>query len=334
MKIFFNNIIIFTTIALAVISCGNSGKKALLPNVSGKAGEVLVVINKSDWEGVLGKDVRKNLKQDCPFLPQKEPLFTVAYVQPNQFSQMFKIHRNILDFQIDPQITKNAVIYKQDVWAAPQSVIQITAQTADSAMTVFENHRNEILSFIEQAEMDRIIANAKKFEEIALADSVSSMVNGKMHFPTGYKLKKKTKDFIWIADEKQYVNQGIFIYRYPAEKEDNFTVSNIIKHRNEIMKANVPGMFENTYMTTSEFCTPQVSFKKYRKLNFAETRGFWEVHKDYMGGPFVSHSFYSLDGKYIIVLESFVYAPKYDKRQYLRQVEALLYSFEWDKKEK
>ena len=49
-----------------------------------------------------------------------------------------------------------------------------------------------------------------------------------------------------------------------------------------------------------------------------------------MGGPFVSHSFYSRDGKDIIVLEAFVFAPRYDKRQYLRQVESLLYSFEWE----
>ena len=41
--------------------------------------------------------------------------------------------------------------------------------------------------------------------------------------------------------------------------------------------------------------------------------------------------FYSKDGKEIIVLEAWVYAAKYDKRQYLRQVESLLYSFEWDK---
>ena len=50
-----------------------------------------------------------------------------------------------------------------------------------------------------------------------------------------------------------------------------------------------------------------------------------------MGGPFVSHSFYSQDGSEIIVTEAFLYAPRYDKRQYLRQVESLLYSFEWKK---
>ncbi|MBR6246610.1 MAG: DUF4837 family protein, partial [Bacteroidales bacterium] len=61
----------------------------------------------------------------------------------------------------------------------------------------------------------------------------------------------------------------------------------------------------------------------------AQTRGFWEVHNDFMGGPFVSHSFYGPDAKEIIVVEAWVYAPRFDKRQYLRQVESVIYSFEW-----
>ena len=110
----------------------------------------------------------------------------------------------------------------------------------------------------------------------------------------------------------------------------DFSVRNIIANRNRILKENVPGMFDGTYMTTSEFIPLTVSFVKYKDMNFAQTRGYWEVYNDYMGGPFVSHSMYTPDGKEILVEEAFVYAPRYDKRQYLRQVEALLYSFEWD----
>ena len=45
---------------------------------------------------------------------------------------------------------------------------------------------------------------------------------------------------------------------------------------------------------------------------------------------------YSRDGKDIIVLDGFVYAPRYDKRHYVREVESIMYSFEWagtDKKD-
>ena len=100
-----------------------------------------------------------------------------------------------------------------------------------------------------------------------------------------------------------------------------------------MLKKYVPGMFENTYMTTSEFFTPQIEYMRYRGIHFVQTRGMWEVKNDFMGGPFVSHSFYTPDGKDIMVLEAFVYAPRYDKRQYLRQVESLLYSWEWSKNE-
>ena len=57
----------------SVIACGD-GTKTLLPNVSGKAGEIIVVVNKGDWEGAVGNELRGLLASDCPFLPQKEPL--------------------------------------------------------------------------------------------------------------------------------------------------------------------------------------------------------------------------------------------------------------------
>ena len=59
--------------ALAMLTACKS-TKTLLPNVSGKAGEVIVVIEKEDWEGKLGNKVRELLADDCPYLAQKEPL--------------------------------------------------------------------------------------------------------------------------------------------------------------------------------------------------------------------------------------------------------------------
>ena len=124
------------------------------------------------------------------------------------------------------------------------------------------------------------------------------------------------------------MTQGIFVYRLPVVGDD-FDNDVIITRRNEIMKENVPGMFDGSYMITGDYWKPQTRFLRYQGTSFAETHGMWEVQGDYMGGPFVSHSFYSPDGTEIIVAEAWVYAPKYNKRQLLRQVESLLYSWEW-----
>ena len=84
-------------VALSAISCKEETKKrVLLPNISGKAGEVIVVITKGDWEGIVGTTLRDTLGCECPYLPQREPLYTLVNVAPSGFSTMFQVHRNII----------------------------------------------------------------------------------------------------------------------------------------------------------------------------------------------------------------------------------------------
>ena len=329
----------YITLILAALTvlCSCNRKKvqhALLPNISGKAGEVIVVIDKANWEGNVGTALRDSLACETPYLPQREPLFTLVNVPQSGFTSMFQIHRNIIMVNISSSVTEPGVVYRKDVWARPQTVININAADSEAAVKIIQENSAKIVTTLEQAERDRIIANSKKYEERKLAPVVTEMVGGSPHFPSGYKLKKKTDDFIWMAYEIQYVTQGILIYKYPVEEGMNMmSPDNLIAKTNETLKNNVPGMFENTYMTVSSFMKPSVEYMRYKGLDFAEMRGFWEVYNDYMGGPFVSHSFYSEDGKDVIVLLGFVYAPKYDKRQYLRQVESVIYSFEWKNNE-
>jgi len=313
-----------------LVSCGRT--QGLLPNVSGKVGEVIVVLDKDNWDGDLGAAIRDVLGGDCPYLAQKEPLYTLVNVSPTGFGDLFKVHRNLLIFTLDPAAETEGTVYRQDVWSRPQCIIQVNAKDGKSALNIFQQDSDRILGTLEQAERDRIINNCKKYEEYPLAVTVTEMVGGSPHFPMGYKLKKATDNFIWIADEKQYTNQGIFIYKYPASDKENFTVENITEHRNKILQENVPGMFENTYMTTATYIPPTSEFLRFRGRQFTQTRGFWEVQGDFMGGPFVSHSFYGPNAEDIIVLDAWVYAPRFDKRQYLRQVESIIYSFEWDEK--
>lgn len=316
----------------ALVSCKNNSD-TLLPNVSGKAGEVVVVIDKDNWEGSLGNEVRSILACDCPYLVQPEPLYSLVNVTPGAFGNLFHVHRNILIFNINSQLDSAGVIYKHDVWSRPQCVIQVNGRTSEEALATLDAKQETILSSIEQAERDRVIANSIKYEEYEATAAVRNVFGGAPRIPIGYKLRKITNDFAWIADEKQYSTQGVFVYRYPVEGTPSFSAAELLEKRNEMLKANVPGAIANSYMTTSEFVTPTVQYLKYKGRQMAEMRGYWEVQNDYMGGPFVSHFFYSEDGQYIIVLDAWVYSPKYDKRQYLRQTESILYSWEWNKKE-
>ena len=335
MKRFLKYLALAAAAVMAIVSCSEEKrKKALLPNISGKAGEVIVVIDQGIWEGSVGTVLRDSLAADCPYLPQREPLYTLVNVAPSGFNNMFQIHRNIIIVNVSSSVTEPGILFKKDQWAAPQCVTYINASDSEEAVAIIKENSQTIITVLEQAERDRLMANTKRYEELKLSPIVTEMVGGSPRFPSGYQLKKKTDDFIWITYDTQFTQQSVLVFKYPVvEGENMMSPESLISENNKMLKNNVPGMFENTYMTIAPVITPSVKYMKYKGIDFAEIRGLWEVHNDYMGGPFVAHAFYSEDGKDIIVLEAFVFAPKYDKRQYLRQVESILYSFAWAKKD-
>ena len=263
MKRTFKYILVALATVLTLASCNEEKrKKALLPNISGKAGEVIVVIGKTDWEGALGTVIRDTLACDCPFLPQREPLYSLVDVPMAGFNNMFQLHRNIIVVNISKDVTEPGVVYKSDVWAAPQCVIRLNAPDSETAVTLFKENSERIKGLLEEAERNRVITNAKKYEEVALAPVVTDMVGGSPHFPSGYKLKKKTDDFIWITYDTQFTQQSILVYKYPVEEGvDMMAPDNLIAANSEMLKNNVPGMFENTYMVISPIIRPSVKYR-------------------------------------------------------------------------
>ena len=209
---------------LVFTGCKTRAKRNLLPNVSGKAGEVLVVIERADWEADLGVAIREALAGDTPYLAQREPLFALSNVPAGSFTNMFKVHRNLLLININPQNATNGVVYKNNVWAQPQALVQVNAADVAQALSLFKEAAPLIAEFFEQSERDRIIANSKLYEERALQAPVEKVTGGILHFPTGYRCRKYTDDFVWIADEKQYTNQTVLVYKYPVEGPDVFTL--------------------------------------------------------------------------------------------------------------
>ena len=307
-------------------ACNKEKKPQVLPAISGKAGEVEIVSSKAVWESEAGNAIRTVLQNEYPFTPQKEAKYRIYNVPPEGFVNVFRLHRNILYVHIADTCTKKMSISK-NVWADPQTMITIFAPDEASAAEIILSHDEKICETFEDAERERVIYNARKFENASLADAVRSQFGGSPWFPSNYTLKKKAGDFVWISYETTYTTQGIFIYKFPYKGEEQFTAEALVEKRNEVMKENVPASLEGSYMITNPVITPGYWKKSYKGREFTEIRSLWETQNDYMGGPFISDAFLSSDGKDVIVIEGFVYAPKYDKRDYLRQVEAIIYSW-------
>ena len=322
--------LLFILLTAATIS-GCSGKGInLKSSISGKAGEVVVVTNKGNWDTEAGAALKSVLAVDYPFLPQKEPSFTLINIPENSFSSIFQKHRNIVILKTGENFTEPKMNIQDDIWAAPQTVVNISAPTEAEAAALILEKKDLLFNTLEQAERNRIIRNSIKYEELSLRKLVNKEFGGSPYFPKGYSLKKQADNFLWISYETTYTNQGIFVYSFPYKDSTSLQLENILDGMNEVMEKYVPGMIDNSYMTISNYQMPQMKWMRYKKMDFAEIRGFWEVQNDFMGGPFVAHIFYDKKTNNLLVLEGFVYSPRYDKRNYLRQVESIIYSFSWD----
>lgn len=314
------------SLVLLTGSCAKEKQKQLLPGISGKAGEVEIVSTKALWESEVGGAIRTVLQAEYPYTPQKESKYRIYNVPPEGFVNVFRFHRNILYVHIADTCTQKLTINK-NVWAEPQTMITVFAPDEASAAELILAKNEKICETFEDAERERVIINAKAFPNEGLSSLVRNQFGGSPWFPSSYSMKKRTDNFVWISYETTYTTQGIFIYRFPYTGPEQFTLEALVAKRNEVTKENVPGPTEGSYMIINPVLTPGYWEKTYRGRTFTEIRSLWETQNDFMGGPFISDAFRSADGKDVIVIEGFVYAPKYDKRDYLRQLEAIIYSW-------
>ena len=87
--------------AFILFSCNDSGMQR---KISGKPGDLIVVVPKETWDGKVGEAMKKVLMQPQIGLPQGEPLFTTIDIPPAAFKDIFKTTRNIINVRISPTL--------------------------------------------------------------------------------------------------------------------------------------------------------------------------------------------------------------------------------------
>lgn len=322
-------ILIYLTIGLTFYSC-RGDRTPLLPNVTGRAGEVVLVMNAAVWETEAGKSLGLILNEEHPALPQVEPMFNVVRIAHGAFSNIFKTHRNIVVVNISNQFTDTRMNVRRNVWAKPQVLMEINAVDNDSFQKFMAVQGERIIEELLDAERSRIVQYNRQYEDRVLRDQLIESLNVSVVFPPGYELNMDTTDFAWVgfSPPTQDVIQGVFVYQYDYTDKETFTPEYLIEKRNQFLRRYVPGDRPNSWMSTEMQASPQFSQFMDGSRYIARLAGLWRVENDFMGGPFISHTTLDEERNRVITVEGFVYAPGVKKRNLLRQVEAIIYTLE------
>jgi hypothetical protein len=326
-------ITLFFAFLLLVASCTTNNKPSKVRSI-GNTSEILVVVeNLQQWENSIGKVIKRNLGRDQTGLSQPEPLFDLAHLTKNSFSDLLKKHRNILIVEIDKNQLEPKMEVVENLWAEPQVIIRITAPNKDLFISTLEKNIETFIEKYDKAERDRILAVFSPTSKNKVTAEIAKKVNLKMTIPDGFFLAKSEPDFIWVRKEVSEFSQGIIIFREPYLDTAQFSKASISARTMRMLKQYVPGSVHESYMTLDEaYLVPEPKAVNGFAADYAiELRGLWDVENDFMGGPYVSYTFADNESEYIITVFGYVYNPNKDKRNLLRQVEAILYSTKFTK---
>ena len=316
-------------LVLALFSaCGNGKKGVFTPTSSGRAYEILVVVDQGLWERPAGRALYDVLDSDVPGLPQSERSFRIMYTSPSNYDATLKLIRNIIIVEVNKDLyTQPKFKYAKNVYAAPQSILTIQAPDEESFEKFVEENKQVIIDFFVKAEMNRQI-NALRGKHSAIVEQkVDSLFGCKLWVPTELASYKIGKDFFWASTNAATSDMNIVVYSYPYTDKNTFTREYFIQKRDSIMKANLPGAREGMYMMTDTLYVETQDIAV-RKDYAQEARGLWAMKGDMMGGPFVSHSRVDQKNGRVVVVEAFIFSPDKLKRNLMRMMEASLYTLQ------
>ena len=312
-------------LVMVLVSCGDSSLTRTLPNVSGSTGDVMVVIDKALWNGGAGKVLREEVAPVLIGLPQQEPAFDLQPINPAGFRDILVSHRNIIITAIDGNRTEPELTYERNTWAESQLVIRVTAPDTASMAQCISKNAETIRQRINDAERERLTAwlteSAGKERSIARSGESSYEII----MPAGYRTDYSREGLLIISAETQATTQSVLV-SVSERSSPRIGCIELADMTEKVTSAAIKGPDGGSYMIIEKQMT--VSCRSFRRneTDYIEMRGLWTLEGGFMGGPFISYAFIDPETSRAVTVTGFVYAPREEKRELLRQVEALMYT--------
>jgi hypothetical protein len=316
--------LIIVCCALLMLSCDTAERT--LPGSTGRSGELLVIIDTTYWKGKLGQEIRRCLAGTQPGLPQHEPHYRLIQAPPNGGAPVFKRTAKILFVEID-KTSKPTFAHEENVWAQDQYYVKIQAPSTNDAIRIMAVNCEALLSLFKKAELNRLGKATAKAANATLGKQIKEKVGVKMDVPKGFKRVKEGENYTYYRRDRKIgehsVIQGLLIYTTPYTDVAQLTGMELLKKRNVITKKAVEGSEKGIFMEVYNDYPVDTAVISHNGNFMKEMRGLWRMNGQFMGGPFVNLALVDTVHSKIISVDGFVYAPKFDKRDYIREMEAI-----------
>ena len=317
----------------------SASSESLLPGKLGPSGEVVMVVSQSLWDRGIGAAVDSVFLRPVRVLPQYEPRFDVVRLDPSEFDRFWKPHRNLVVFdiadRIDTQEPQMRVMRSR--FSKGQMYVEIKARTAQAAAAlILDPLQGEMLvDLLEDEEAKRyaqwfgLDRNSGLEQKIQEEHGLASVL------PRDARLVSSDGGFAWIernltrmkGGRNHDVQLGIILHRTRYGGPGDFSMARMLERRDSLLEARISSPNQDSHMVTEFRLPPRYEEVSFRGGFAAKMRGLWRMEGDFMGGPWTSIAWVDEARGQLVTVDGYVYAPYFGKREYLREVEAIVRSF-------
>jgi len=295
-----------------------------LSNSHGSAGEVLIVMQEQLWKGACGDSVRLYLTEPVMGLTAPEPTFALS--QTSVLTATMQKFRNIVVFNIDPGFEATEFGQRSDVYAKYQLIFNIKAPSADSAIVCMYKNKDLITARFLLKDRDAIIDDYKRSVSRKIFEKMREKNQVNITIPNSYSFYDEKEDFEWIKRQEGERNWHILMWKYPYQRTSQLDTDSLIFKMNAMTRKYVPGDPVGSYMVDEPTVPPIVKRFEKDSVYTVQMNGLWQLENGWMGGPYVSQTIVDVKRGQLVTALGFVFYPNRDKRQMVRQLEAILYT--------
>lgn len=239
------------------------------------------------------------------------------------------------------------VIHRPNLWVNEQHVVYITGQDEAAVIEQIQLYADEIrngFNLVNRRRLERdMFARRQQVDlEQELMDRHNFAVNIQHDyvkvqdttFATNHGTEGSFIRYRRFAGEDSW--RDFFVYYELDPTFARLHPDSVLALRNRLTHRFIKGTGDTVFVHTVDsnpqlrpVVTDTVSFQN----RFAiETRGSWHLREEDgtsagMGGPFLNYAFFDETSSRFYLLDGMVFAPPFDKREFLRQIEVIAYTF-------
>ena len=316
-------------VVLLAACSGEGEKKMALASSKGLPSELLLVVDKEVWDSDLQDSINGIVKAQVPGLMQVEELFRVTRIFSNNYDPTYTTFHTKLFIKVDRDLKKPMMGTRRNEYAKPQLELVVAAPSMDVLREYLMLNSERIKEILVESQIEKRVELLRKKYSKKVDDDLKEVLAMSVRAPENMRATKKGERFLWGGTNLLAKDLNLVVYTYDWHGEDLLDTDRYVEKRDSVMKHNIPGSNEGQWMQTvreREHKRPLVECAE-REINgrkVMEARGLWEMRNGALGGPFVSISRVDTAARSVIVGEGFVYSPSTDKRDLVRQMEAVL----------